>query len=128
MAAIDYVDFYILDPNYNKFNDTELIEDELIRIIIQKYQILVYTSNGDVMGDFNLGTNLLELLYETRLSSESVQEIMEFQIKNYIPEILNTPFKINVTFEQDPSNYQDVMFIDFEIDEYKIINQIGSFL
>jgi hypothetical protein len=128
MAAIDYTDFYILDKYYNKFNESELVEDEVIRLIIQKYQMLVYTSNGDVMGDYNFGTNLIELLYETKLDADSVQEVMEFQIKNYIPEITNTPFSISVTFEQDPSNYQDIMFIEFKIDEFTIVNQIGNFL
>lgn len=128
MAAIDYTDFYILDKSYNKFNESELIEDELIRLIIQKYQMLVYTSNGDVMGDFNFGTNLIELLYETRLDADSVQEVMEFQIKNYIPELNDTPYSISVKFQQDPSNYQDIMFIEFQIDEFTIVNQIGNLL
>jgi hypothetical protein len=128
MAAVDYTDFYILDPNYNKFNDTEIIEDDIIRLIIQKYQILVYTSNGDVMGDYNLGTNLIDLLYQTRLNGESVQEIIDGQLKRYIPEITNTNYRLNVIFEQDPENYQDVMFITLEINEFQVVNQIGNFL
>ena len=128
MAAVDYIDFYILDPNYVKFNDAELVEDNLIRLIIQKYQVLIFTSNGDVMGDFNLGTNLVELLFETRLSGESVQQLLDSQIRTYIPEIVETPYKLIVEFQQDPFNYQDVMFISLEIDEFRIINQIGNFL
>lgn len=128
MAAYDYTDFYIIDSSFNKFNDTELIEDDLIKIIIQKYQVIVYTTKGDVLGENNLGSNLLELLYETRLSSEDVQELIEDQIYTYIPEITQTPFTLTVTFEQDPENYQDVMFIEFKLDEYQIVNQIGNFL
>lgn len=128
MAAVDYIDFYILDPNYVKFNDTELVEDDLIRLIIQKYQILIYTANGDVMGDYNLGTNLVELLFETKLSAESIQELLDAQIKTYIPELVGTPYKLMVQFEQDPFNYQDIMFISLELDEFRIVNQIGNYL
>ena len=128
MAATDYTDFYILDRNYNKFNELELIEDDIIRLIVQKYQIIIYTNKGEVLGDLNLGANLVELLYETKLSAQSVQEILNEQIKAYIPEILQTPYELTVIFEQDPSNYQDIMMIDFKIDEYQIVNQIGNYV
>jgi hypothetical protein len=128
MASYDYTDFYIIDSSFNKFNDTELIEDDLIRIIIQKYQVLVYTTKGDVMGDLNVGTDLPELLFQTKLSSQSVQDIITEQIFTYIPEITQTPYELTVEFEQDPENYQEIMIINFKIDEFQIVNQIGSFL
>lgn len=128
MAAFDYTDFYILDSSFNKFNDTELIEDDLIRLIIQKYQILVYTNQGDVLGDLNLGTNLLELLYETKLAAGPIQEQINQQINAYIPEISSTPYDLQVVFEQDPENFQEIMFISFKLDEFEIVNQIGTFL
>lgn len=128
MASYDYTDFYIIDPNYNKFNDVELIEDDIIRIIIQKYQVLVYTTKGDVLGDTRLGTNLPELLFQTRLSASSVEDVINEQIVSYIPEIVQTPYELKVVFEQDPENYQEIMLISFKIDEFEIVNQIGSFL
>jgi hypothetical protein len=128
MAAFDYTDFYILDSSFNKFNDTELIEDDLIRLIIQKYQVLVYTNQGDVLGDLNLGTNLLELLYETKLAAGPIQEQINQQINAYIPEISSTPYDLQVVFEQDPENFQEIMFISFKLDEFEIVNQIGTFL
>ena len=128
MAAFDYTDFYILDSSFNKFNDTELIEDDLIRLIIQKYQVLVFTNKGDVLGDVNLGTDLLELLYETKLSAGPIQEKIDQQINAYIPEISSTPYDLRVVFEQDPENFQEIMFISFKLDEFEIVNQIGAFL
>jgi hypothetical protein len=128
MAAFDYTDFYILDSSFNKFNDTELIEDDLIRLIIQKYQVLVFTNKGDVLGDVNLGTDLLELLYETKLSAGPIQEKIDQQINAYIPEISSTPYDLRVVFEQDPENFQEIMFISFKLDEFEIVNQIGTFL
>lgn len=128
MASYDYTDFYIIDSSLNRFNDTELIEDDLIRIIIQKYQVLIYTTKGDVLGDSEIGTDLPQLLFETRLSAKSVQETITEQISRYIPEIVQTPYELNVVFEQDPENYQEIMVISFVIDEFVIVNQVGSFL
>jgi len=128
MAAFDYTDFYIIDSTYNKFNDTELIEDDLIRIIIQKYLVLVFTTKGDVLGDTQLGTDLPQLLYQTKLSATSVEEIINEQIITYIPEISQTPYELTVVFEQDPENYQEIMVVSFKIDEFEIVNEIGSFL
>jgi hypothetical protein len=79
------------------------------------------------MGDLDFGGNLLELLYETKISADSVRENLNSQILAYIPEIVQTPYELSVAFEQDPVNYQDVMFIFFTISEYEVINQIGRF-
>jgi hypothetical protein len=127
MAAFDYTDFYILDPYYRKFDSTELVEDDIVRNIIQKYLLIIYTNKGDVMGDQNFGGNLLEVLYETKVNSESVKEIIAAQMTTYIPELTNTPYDLQVIFEQDPENYQDIMFISFSISEYEVVNQVGTF-
>ena len=81
-----------------------------------------------VLGDVNIGTDLPELLYQTRLSAQSVEEVISEQIVSYIPEITQTPYELTVVFEQDPENYQEIMVISFKIDEFEIVNQIGSFL
>ena len=127
MAAYDYTDFYILDPTDTKYRSAELIEDDIIRNIIQKYQMIIFTNKDEVMGDLDFGGNLLELLYETKISADSVRENLNSQILAYIPEIVQTPYELSVAFEQDPVNYQDVMFIFFTISEYEVINQIGRF-
>jgi hypothetical protein len=128
MAAIDYTDFYILDNTDTKFQSIELIEDDAVRNIIQKYLMIIYTNKDEVLGDTNFGGNLLELLYETRISGDDVAESLKSQITSYIPEIIGTPFELNVVFEEDPGNYQDVMFIFFNISEFEVVNQIGRFL
>jgi hypothetical protein len=46
----------------------------------------------------------------------------------YIPEISQTPYNLQVVFEQDQENFQEIMFISFTLDEYEIVNQIGTYL
>ena len=76
----DYIDFYIKSPNHPKFNDTSLIEDDLIRVIIQKYEMIILTNKGDVFGDPNFGASLEELLNQTKVSDRYVKDEINNQI------------------------------------------------
>ena len=118
--AVNFTDFYILYKGHPKYNSSELIEDDLIRVIIQKYETVLFTNQGEVYGEPNLGCNLLELLYQTNVSSEFVESLIRGQIATYISELLNTNFELEVTFEQDPSNFQDIMFIKMNLYDYEV--------
>jgi hypothetical protein len=127
MAAIDFTDFYILYKDHPRYVPNELIEDEIINVIIQKYEMILFTNKGEVLGDPNFGADLLELLYQTKVSESYVVGIIDEQISIYIPELLNTNYTLNVVFVQDPENYQDIMFINLKIADYSIYAQIGKF-
>lgn len=122
--AFDFTDFYILYEGYPKYNSSSLIEDDLIRVIVQKYQMILMTNKGEVMGDPDFGANLEEILNETNVSQYYVKEIIDNQISTYIPEILGTSYDLNVYFAQDPENYRDIMFVNLKISEYNIVTQI----
>jgi hypothetical protein len=123
--AFDFSDFYILYEGVPKYNSAELVEDDLIRVIIQKYQMILLTIKGEVLGEPDFGANLDELLYETTVSEQFVQETIEEQLSVYVPEILGSAFSVKVVFVQDPENYQEMMFINLTIADYDIITQIG---
>jgi hypothetical protein len=127
MAAFDYTDFYILDSTNPRYGPLEIIEDEVVRVIIQKYEMILFTNKGEVFGDPNFGANLLELLYETRVSGESVRGVIEDQIAIYIPELYQSTYTLDVIFTQDPENYQDIMFIYLKFADYDVYAQIGYF-
>jgi hypothetical protein len=123
--ALDFTDFYILYEGVPKYNSAELVEDDLIRVIIQKYQMILFTIKGEILGEPDFGANLDELLYETTVSEQFVQETIEEQLSVYVPEILGSAFSVKVVFVQDPENYQEMMFINLTIADYDIITQIG---
>lgn len=127
MAEINYIDFYILYKGHPRYVALEIIEDEVIRVIIQKYEMVLFTNKGEVLGDPDFGADLLELLYETKVSESYVRDIINSQIAEYIPELLNTNYTLNVVFVQDPVNYQDIMFIYLKVADYSIYSQIGKF-
>ena len=73
MADINFIDFYIGYPGHPRFTDKEMIEDDVIRVIVQKYEMVIFTNKGDLLGDPNFGADLPALLYETRLSAEAIE-------------------------------------------------------
>lgn len=127
MAAINFTDFYILYNGHPRFVDKELIEDDVIRVIIQKYEMVLFTNKGEVLGEPNFGADLIELLYQTKVSGSAVKEVIDEQISIYIPELHQTNYTLDVAFTQDPANFQDIMFVYLKVADYEIYSQFGSF-
>jgi hypothetical protein len=123
--AFDFTDFYILYQGQPKYDSTELIEDELIRVIVQKYQMVIFTNKGEVLGDPDFGANLEEILFEFRVSEDYVKGKIQEQIETYIPEMLGSSYNLEIVFVQDPERFQDMMFINLTIADYDIVAQIG---
>jgi phage baseplate assembly protein W len=120
MAEFDFRDFYIGYEGHPRFTINRIITDDAVRVIIQKYEMLIFTNKGEVMGDPDFGCDLEKLLHETSISAEATQNLINEQIIKYIPEIINIDYTLEVTFEEDPENYQDVMIINFAIGENEI--------
>ncbi len=125
MAAFDFTDFYVLYRGHPRYTPGEINENEVINVIVQKYEVMLFTNQGEVLGDPNFGANLLELLYQTKVSSTFVKEKIEQQIQTYIPELYQTNYNLNVVFVQDPERYQDIMFINLRFADVDIYAQFG---
>ena len=120
MSNFNFIDFYIQYPGHPRFNDSEIIEDDVIRVIIQKYEMIIFTNKGDVMTDPNLGADLDLLLHETRLSSEAIEGDIRAQIADYIPEIDGLEYNLAVDIYEDPNFFNEYMVITFSIKDYEV--------
>ena len=120
--ANSFIDFYIGYPGHPRFRSPELIEDDVVRVIIQKYEMIVFTNKGDLLGDPNFGGDLPALLHETRLSAESIEGDIKAQIADYIPELEleGIDYNLKVEFGEDPENYQEYMIIGFTLKAYEV--------
>ena len=121
----NFTDFYIGYPGHPRFKDPGMIEDDVIRVIIQKYEMILFTTKGEVFGDLDFGTNLEELLFETKVSAETVEAIIQSQITNYIGELNGINYNLTVSFFEDPERYQDYMEITFTIRDYDVYTIVG---
>lgn len=122
----DYTDFYIIDINDPNYTEDQIIEDDIINVILQKYKMILFTNQGDVMGDPNFGGNLEILLWQTKVSQSYVQDQLYQQIGTYIPELANMNYSLNVAFVQDVNYYYDIMYIYFRLSDYEVYAQFGK--
>jgi hypothetical protein len=122
--AVSFIDYYIGYPGHPRFKTPDIIEDNVIRVIIQKYEMILFTNKGDLLGDPNFGANLEELLHETRLSAEVIEGDIKAQIADYIPEIDSIEYDLKVEFFEDPERYQEYMVIGFKIKDFEVFASV----
>ena len=120
MAEFDFKDHYIGYKGHPRFVINKIIEDDVIRVIIQKYEMILFTNKGELFGDPDFGCDLPILLFQTRISAQNVKRIIQNQINTYITELANTNYQLEVTITNDPENYQEVMIIDFQIADVEV--------
>ena len=97
----------------------------MVKVIIQKYEMILFTNKGEVLGEPNFGGDLTLLLHETKLSSESIQGDLMAQIADYIPEIDKMSYELTVNFYDDPERYQEYMEVNFTINGYEVYATIS---
>lgn len=125
---VDFRDFYITAPDDPTYQQGLLEQDDIISVIIQKFKMILFTDQGEVMGDPNFGGNLPELLWQTKVSAQVVETNLTQQINLYIPEIQNAKYTLQVQFVQNPNSLLDIMFVLFKINDYEVFAQIGKFV
>ena len=118
--AFDFSDFYIEYPGHPRFRDLRIIEDDIVRIILQKWEMILFTNKGEVFFNPGFGGDLERLLNETRLSAETIEADLNGQISSYISELNGVPYTLKVTFYEDPERYQEYMEINFQIADYEV--------
>lgn len=124
MADFNFTDFYIKYPGHPKYQSSVFIEDETVRVIIQKYEMILFTNKGELLGDPNFGCELPALLFETYLSAESIQAEIRSQISIYIPELNSVEYQLTVEINQDPDNFQEYMYIFFTVSDYEVSTRV----
>ena len=118
--AFDFTDFYIEYPGHPRFRDLQIIEDDVVRIILQKWEMVLFTNKGELFFNPGFGGDLERLLHETRLSAETIEGDLNGQINSYISELNGVPYTLKVTFYEDPERHQEYMEVYFSIADYEI--------
>ncbi len=118
--SLNFIDFYIGYPGHPRFEEAELIEDDVVRVIIQKYEMIIFSNKGDLLGDPNFGADLPRLLHQTRLSTQTIKADISAQISDYIPEIDQIKYTLKVEIFEDPTKYQEYMVILFKIKDFEV--------
>lgn len=116
----NFTDFYLGYPGHPRFRDKALIEDDTIRVIVQKWEMILFTNKGEVFGDLDFGGDLPYYLHQTRLSEKTIEDDLKGQISAYIPELNGIPYILKVSFFEDPERYQEYMEVFFQIKDLDV--------
>ena len=120
MAVFDFSDFYIRYPGHPLFTDKQLIQDDIVLVIVQKVEMILFTNKGELLGDYEFGSDLQRLLFETKVSADFVKKEIVEQFIRYIPELDNIAYSLDVSFSEHPTEYYDMLFVDFQIRDYEV--------
>lgn len=120
MASFDYNDFYIRYKGHPTYNNLEIIEDELVRVIVMKVEMILFTDKGEVLGQPDFGADLNKFLHETKVSADFVKKQIVEQLTIYVPELTTVEYSLDVQFTENPESYSDMMFIDFKVRDTEI--------
>lgn len=115
MASFNFTDFYLGYPGHPRFRDMALIEDEVLRVIVQKWEMILFTNKGEVFFDTEFGGDLPRYLHETKLSAETIESDLRSQIGAYIPEINGIDYVLKVTFFDHPERFEECMEVYFQL-------------
>jgi len=125
MANYNFIDFYLGYPEHPRFVDKRLIEDDTIRVIVQKWEMILFTNKGELFFDPEFGGDLPYYLHQTRLSEKSIEDDLRSQISTYIKELDSVPYILKVSFFEDPERHQEYMEVFFQIrdlDVYYVVS------
>lgn len=120
MAEFDFRDHYIGFKGHPRFIVNKIIEDDAIRVIVQKLEMILFTNKGELLGNPNFGCDLEKILFETRVARSGVIQTIVEQINDYIPELSGINYGLDVQFSEDPENFQEAMEIFFTLADYEI--------
>jgi len=118
MPNADHLDFYIRSKSHPNYEDKKLTEEELINVIVQKLEMVLFTNKGDLMGDTSFGSDLEYYLWSTRIPSVDIKRKISDQISKYIPELYTIGYSLVVDIYE--GTVRDIMYLRFKIKGYNI--------
>jgi phage baseplate assembly protein W len=110
-------EIYTRTPEDPNFKINVLDHSDPIESIISKVKMILGTRKGEVIGDFNFGIGIEDLIFETRINKLHLEEDIKSQINQYISEAKDYDIRARVEFGKTEG--YDFCVIDIYIDNDK---------
>ena len=114
----DWKDLTIRWDGHQKYVEGKIIENDLMEVIIQKLEMILFTNTSEVYGSEDLGADLEYYLWETRISNEIIRSKIVQQITKYIPELNLIKYDINLKIY--PGVIRDILDINIFVKGYNL--------
>jgi len=117
MGLNNVKDLVIRSEDHPRYETGKIVEDDEIEVMVQKLEMLLYTSENDVIGD-SIGIGLEYYLWQTRVSVSTIESKIKEQISHYISELEQLGYSLSVDIFE--GTYRDIMYVNFIIKGYNI--------
>jgi len=116
----DWKDLTIRWDGHQKYVENKIIEDDLIEVIVQKLEMILFTNSNEIYGQegFNLGADLEYYLWETRISNDIIKGKIVQQINAFIPELAIIDYDINLKIYE--GEIRDILEINIVVKGYNL--------
>lgn len=113
----DFKDMSIRWPGHPKYIG-QFLEQDIIEVIVQKLEMILFSPSGSVLGDETMGVDLPYYLWQTSIPNNSLKQKINNQITKFIPEL----YTIQYTFDLElfKGTTQDILFLNFVIMGYNV--------
>jgi hypothetical protein len=113
---LDFKDLYIKYDGHPRFHSNMIVEDDVIEVIVQKLEMVLFANKGSLYGEPNLGSNLEYFLWETKVPVSDIRSLVVDQINTYVPELNQIGYNFNA--ELFEGSYRDILYLNFVIKGY----------
>jgi len=113
---IDFKDLYIKYEGHPRFQSKYLIENDVIEVIVQKLEMLLFSNKGSLIGNSDMGCDLEYYLWETKIPVNEIKTNVINQIYTYIPELTEIGYTFDIKIYE--GTYRDILLLNFEINGY----------
>ena len=107
------------DPSDPKFEEGILEHSSELENLLGQIRMILFTKQGDVLGDFNFGYSLEDQLFLFNLNENGIRKKLMEMIHNYCPDASKYKLEIDVQFFK--GSVRDACLIDILIDNQKMI-------
>ena len=84
-------------------------------------RLILFTNRGEVLGSPDFGMDLEEYLFDFDVNEGLIRDRFYAQIAKFIPE---TQFKIDIEFERQINETENVLFLFITIDGKKVFGVV----
>lgn len=115
-------DLYIRNPEDPNYQYGILSHSDAIESIIAKIKMILGTRAGQVFGDISFGVGIEDLIFETKINKNALEEKLKEQFEKYISETKD--FKITPQVSFGKGDGYDYAVIDIFINDERAIGLV----
>lgn len=95
-----------------------------VKTVIQKIKMILFTRQGEILGDTSFGMSLEDLLFEFKFSKSELNQKFGEQLANYVPESSDFEVRFEVNFV--PGTVRDLAYIDIYVNGTKAFGMVAE--